>query len=171
VATANFNEAFQETDEEPALRTALAQVVLTLTQFPEVTGVNVTINGAVLGQTDAAGQQLDRPATRADYADQLGPIFVDDPVWGATLQSPIHLAGLADVFEASFRFRLVDAAGRSLADGQVMASCGTGCLGTYGVQVPFSVTTSTAARLQVFDPSEVDGSPENVVDYPVTLLP
>jgi hypothetical protein len=171
VATINLDEAFQETDEEPTLRTALAQVVVTVTQLPEVTGVNVTINGAVMGQTDASGQQLTGPATRADYADQLGPIFVDDPAWGATLRSPIHLAGLADVFEAQFRFRLLGADGRSLADGQLTASCGTGCLGSYGVDVPFNVPASTAGRLQVFDLSEQDGSVQDLVEYPVTLLP
>lgn len=171
VATVDLSEAFQETDEEPALRTALGQVVVTLTQFPEVTGVNVTINGAVMGQTDASGQQLSRPATRADYADQLGPIFVDDPAWGATVRSPMQLAGLADVFEAQFRFRLLDAAGRSLADGKLTASCGSGCLGSYGVDVPFTVNASTAGRLQVFDLSEQDGSMQDVVDYPLILLP
>jgi hypothetical protein len=171
VATVDLSAGFEETDELPALRTALAQVVFTLTQFPEVTGVNVTIGGAVLTQTDANGQDLDGPATRADYGDQMGPLFVDSPAWGATLHSPIRLSGLADVFEAQFRFRLLDDQGRSLADGQLTASCGTGCLGTYGVEVPFSVQASTAGRLQVFDLSEQDGSMADVVDYPVTLLP
>ena len=171
VATVDLSEAFEENDELPALRASMGQVVVTLTQFAEITGVNVTINGAVLEQTDASGQQLTGPATRADYADQLGPIFVDTPAWGASVHSPLQLAGLADVFEATFRFRLLDDQGRSLADGQLHATCGTGCLGTYGVDVPFSVDASTAGHLQVFDPSEQDGSMEDLVDYPVTLLP
>ena len=171
VATVNFDEAFLGEDDLPALRIGLAQVVVTLTQFPEVSRVQVTIEGAVMEQTDAAGNQLAGPATRADYADVLGPIFVDDPVWGATLRSPFYLAGLADVFEAQFAFRLLDADGRSLADGQLTASCGTGCLGAYGVEVPFNVSASTTGRLQVFDLSEQDGSMRDLVDYPVTLLP
>lgn len=171
IATVDLSDAFQEPEDLPALRTALAQVVFTLTQFPEVTGVNVTIGGAVLNQTDASGRDLAGPATRADYQDQMGPILVDSPAWGASLHSPFRLAGLADVFEAQFRFRLLDADGRSLADGQLTASCGSGCLGTYGVEVPFNVAASTAGRLQVFDLSEVDGSMADVVDYPVTLLP
>ena len=171
VATVDLSEAFAESDDLPALRTALGQVVVTLTQFPEITGVTITMGGAVLAQTDAQGQQLDRPATRADYADQLGPIFVDSPAWGASIQSPLRIAGLADVFEATFRFRLVDAEGRTLHEGQLQASCGTGCLGTYEAEVPFSVNAPTAARLQVFDLSEQDGSMQDVVDYPVTLLP
>lgn len=171
IATADMSEAFEETDELPALRTALAQVVVTLTQFAEVTGVQVTIKGAVLAQTDASGRQLERPATRADYGDQLGPIFVDSPAWGAVLHSPFRLGGLADVFEATFRFRLVDSTGRSLADGQLMASCGSGCLGTFGVDVPFLVAASTEGRLEVFDVSEADGSIADLVGYPVTLLP
>lgn len=171
VATVDLSEAFEETEELPALRTALAQVVFTLTQFPEVSGVNVTIAGAVLNQTDADGRDLPGPATRADYEDQMGPLFVDSPAWGASLRSPMHLAGLADVFEAQFRFRLLDADGRSLADHQLIASCGTGCLGTFSAEVPFNVSASTAGRLQVFDQSEADGSIADVVDYPVTLLP
>jgi hypothetical protein len=171
VATADLSSAFEENDELPALRTALGQVVVTLTALPGVTGVQVTIKGAVLEQTDAAGQQLQRPATRADYGDQLGPIFVDAPAWGATVRAPMHLAGLADVFEAQFQFRLFDADGRSLANGSLKASCGSGCLGTFGVDVPFNVNASTAGRLQVFDLSEADGKMAAVVDYPVTLLP
>ena len=66
---------------------------------------------------------------------------------------------------------LLDAEGRTLYEGQLHASCGTGCLGTYEVEVPFTVTASTPARLQVFDLSEQDGSMQDVVDYPVTLLP
>lgn len=171
VATVDLSEAFIESDDLPALRTAMGQVVVTLTQFPDITGVNVTIGGAVLEQTDADGKQLAGPATRADYADQLGPLFVDSPAWGASLQNPIRLVGLANVFEATFRFRLLDAAGRTLHEGQLKASCGTGCLGTYEVEVPFTVTESTQGRLQVFDLSEQDGSMQDVVDYPVTLLP
>lgn len=171
VWVANISEALMAPDDLPALRTALAQIVFTLTQFPDVTGVNVSVEGEPLQQTDADGHALGGPATRADYEDQMGPILVDDPTWGATLRSPFRLGGLADVFEAQFHFRLLDADGRSLADGQLRASCGTGCLGTYGVEVPFNVTAETSGRLQVFDLSEADGSMQDVVDYPVTLLP
>ncbi|HET7181104.1 MAG TPA: GerMN domain-containing protein [Candidatus Limnocylindrales bacterium] len=171
VATVDLSQEFEDTDELPSLRTALAQLVFTLTQFPEVTGVQVTIAGAVLSQTDADGQDLGRPATRADYGDQMGPLFVDSPSWGATVHSPIHLSGLADVFEATFQFRLLDADGRSLANHQLVASCGTGCLGSFAVEVPYNVAASTAARLQVFDLSEADGSMADVVDYSLTLLP
>lgn len=171
VWVANLSGVFAEPDDLPQLRTALAQVVFTLTQFPDVTGVSVKVEGEPLQQTDANGHDLEGPATRADYADQVGPILVDDPAWGATLRSPFHLGGLADVFEAAFQFRLLDGDGRSLANGPLMASCGTGCLGTYGVEVPFSVSAPTDGRLQVFDLSAMDGSVSDVVDYPVTLLP
>lgn len=167
----NLSDAFMAPDLLPELRTGLAQVVFTLTQFPDVTGVNVMVEGEPLQQTDADGHDLAAAATRADYEDQMGPILVDAPAWGATLRSPFRLGGLADVFEAQFRFRLLGADGRSLADGQLTASCGTGCLGTYGVDVPFNVTAETTGRLQVFDLSEADGSMQDVVDYPVTLLP
>ena len=52
-----------------------------------------------------------------------------------------------------------------------MASCGTGCLGTFDETIPYAVPAAGPGTLQVYEPSAVDGSPVNVTDYPVTLSP
>ncbi len=114
---------------------------------------------------------LDHPVGRADYHDQLPAIFVDRPAWGAALGNPGTVTGLANVFEATFRVQLMDAAGTRLVDQQVMATCGTGCWGTFSAQLSYSVSKAQWGTLRVLDYSAKDGSPENVTDYPVWLTP
>jgi hypothetical protein len=105
---------------------------------------------------------------RKDFRDYLPAMFVDKP-WrrpssGAT-------SGLANVFEAQFVLRLLAANGDQLNETPVMASCGTGCWGTFDVTVSYKVTKAQWGTLRVFDPSEADGSPTNVRDYRVWLTP
>jgi hypothetical protein len=75
------------------------------------------------------------------------------------------------VFEAQFRMRLVTSTGRTLLDLPVMASSGTGTRGVFDVSAAFDVSAVTAATVTVFDPSAKDGTPLDVVDIPVVLLP
>ena len=60
------------------------------------------------------GVVLDQPVGRADYTDQLPAIFVDRPAWGGVLGNPARLVGMANVFEATFRVRILDGAGHKL---------------------------------------------------------
>ncbi|HEU4673140.1 MAG TPA: Gmad2 immunoglobulin-like domain-containing protein [Candidatus Limnocylindrales bacterium] len=98
-------------------------------------------------------------------------MFVDRPAYEAAIGNPARVAGLADVFEATFRVRLIDGAGRTLVDRQAMASCGSGCWGTFDVTLPYSVGAAQWGTLRVYDRSARDGSPENVNEYRVWLTP
>ena len=148
----------------PYISGAVSQVVYTLTQFPTVTGVTFRIDG-----TPESVWSIDRPVTRRDFASNLPAIWVDRPAWGGVLGNPARIVGLADVFEAQFRVAIVGSTGLVLADKPVTASCGTGCLGTFDVTVPYSTTTDQLGTLRVYDLSEQDGSRQDVVDYPVWL--
>ena len=75
------------------------------------------------------------------------------------------------MFEATFRVAILDAAGKVLADQQVMASCGTGCRGTFDTTVVYTVSKAQYGTLRVYEPSAKDGSPENVRDYRAWLTP
>jgi hypothetical protein len=81
------------------------------------------------------------------------------------------VSGLANVFEAQFRVQLLDGNGNTLADKPVMASCGTGCWGTWKTSISYSVLKAQWGTLRVYDLSAKDGAPENVTDYPVWLTP
>ncbi|MEO8461574.1 MAG: Gmad2 immunoglobulin-like domain-containing protein, partial [Chloroflexota bacterium] len=90
--------------------------------------------------------------------------------------NPARIVGMANVFEATFRVAIFDRPDPTsgldpLGDQVVMATCGTGCWGTFDVTLPYRVTSAGWGVLRVYDLSAKDGSPENVTDYPVWLTP
>jgi germination protein M len=165
VATVDLSSEFEAGGDSVSIQGRIAQVVYTLTQFPTVHGVRFEFDG-VQPKTVFIGA-----FGRGDFTAFLPAIFVDRPAWGGTLDAPAHVTGMANVFEATFRIAILDAAGSVLVDRQAMASCGTGCWGTFDIMVPYHVATAQAGILRVYDLSAKDGSRENVTEYPVTLTP
>jgi hypothetical protein len=149
----------------------LGQVVYTLTQFPTVERVAFRINGQDVKVFGSEGIVLDRPQTRADYVDQLPPIWVDRPAWGAAIGNPARVTGTTDVFEAQVNMSITDGNGRKLVDVPVMATCGTGCRGTFDATLPYDVDEAGWGTLRVFSHSAKDGSVEHAVTLPVWLTP
>jgi spore germination protein GerM len=172
IAFVNLSSEFDAGGTSATLAQRYAQVVFTLTQFPTITGVIFEIDGE---QTPAVitGGTVDRstPVNRDFYTDLLPPIWVDRPSWGGALPSGSQVSGTADVFEAQFRLMVLDADGRALTDMPVNATCGTGCRGDFSVKVAYQAAAAQWGTLRVFEPSAKDGSPVNVVDYPVWLTP
>jgi hypothetical protein len=170
-----------------SLHGRVAQVVYTLTQFTTVDRVNFKLDGKpvkvlsgmpdpVSGASEAIA--MDKPVTRATYRDHysyrdhfLPLIFVDRPAWGAALLNPGRVTGLANVFEAQFRMALLDRNDKVLVDVPVVASCGTGCWGTFDVTVSYDVARAQWGTLRVWDISEYSGKPAAVREYPVYLRP
>ena len=139
----------------------LAQVVFTLTQFPTVTAVRFQFDG---GDPTSIYE-------RSSFPILTPAIWVDRPAWGGVLGNPGRITGLANVFEAQFRVQVLDAAGHSLVDVPVTATCGTGCWGTFDVTIPYAVGSAQWGTLRVYDRSAKDGSKEHIVDYRVWLTP
>ncbi len=171
IATVDLSGTFDDGGGSTGMFYRLAQVVYTLTQFSTVDKVVFELDGAPVDVFSAEGIILDHPMGRADFRDQLPPIFVDRPAFGAAIGNPAVVSGLANVFEATFRVELYDAKQNMIADQQVMASCGTGCWGKFKAEVPYTVAKGQWGTLRVFDLSAKDGTPENVVDYRVWLTP
>lgn len=171
IATVNLSREFESGGGSASVLGRLAQVVYTLTQFPTVSGVKFELDGVPVTVFSGEGVVLTDPVDRADYTDQLPVVFVDRPAWGGVLGNPARLVGLANVFEATFHARILDGAGHSLADGPVMATCGTGCWGTFDVTIPYNVAAAGWGTLQVYELSAADGSVEGLTEYPVWLTP
>lgn len=171
VATVDLSSEFELDAGTKSDIGRLAQVVYTLTQFSTVTSVTFELDGVPVTSFSSAGIVLDHPVGRADYRDQLPAIFVDRPAWGAAAGNPAKVSGVANVFEATFRIQIRGASGGLLADQQVMASCGTGCWGTFSASVPYTVAKAQWGTLRVFDLSAKDGTPVDVTEYPVWLVP
>ena len=106
-------------------------------------------------------------ATAASYP----PILIDTPAPGGSLPSPGRVTGTADVFEAQLRLQLLDGRRNVLVDLPVLATCGTGCRGTFDVTVRYTIPAAGWGTLRVFDLSAKDGTPADVSEYPVWLTP
>ena len=171
VATVDLSREFESGGGSASVLGRLAQVVYTLTQFPSVTGVRFELDGEPVTVFSGEGVLLDAPVDRSDYTDQLPAVFVDRPAWGGILGNPARLVGMANTFEATFHVKIVDAGGRAVADVPAMATCGTGCWGTFDVTVPYAVASAGWGTLQVYVLSAADGSVENLTEYPVWLTP
>jgi hypothetical protein len=171
IAAVDLSSEFESGGGSASMFIRLGQVVFTLTQFPTVRSVVFELEGRPATVFSAEGIVLDGPQERADSENVLPAIFVDLPVYGGALGNPGRISGTADVFEAAFRVAITDEAGNTIADVPAMATCGTGCRGTFDLAVPYTVDRAQPGILRVWDPSAKDGSPENVREYPVDLTP
>lgn len=146
---------------------AAAEVVFTLTRFPTVRRVVLTVHGVTFAPSGSAGPG-DKGWTRADFADLQPSIFVETPGAGAVLSSPFALTGTASVFEGSFQARLVDSSGRRIVNVIMQASEGAPGRGRFAKEVPYS-TAARRGTLIVFDQSMEDGSRQDEVRIPVSF--
>ena len=77
------------------------------------------------------------------------------------------MTGVANVFEATVNYLLVDEAGDAVYEGVTMATCGTGCWGSFSINIDDFDFSATAVTLKVFTYSAKDGEPVDVVSMPV----
>ena len=171
VATVDLSAEFESGGGSASVMTRLGQMVYTLTQFPTVKSVVFQIEGVTRTSFSSEGVILDKPVTRADYVSLLPDIWVDRPAFNAAIGNPAHVTGNANVFEATFRISILDASGTAVADVQAMASCGTGCRGTFDTTIAYTVAKGQYGTLRVYNPSAKDGTPESIRDYRVWLTP
>ena len=171
VATIDLSSEFESGGGTASARYRLGQVVYTLTQFPTVRSVLLQVEGRTVTTFGPEGIVLDGPQARKDFEDLLPSIFVDRPAFGAAADNPARVTGNANVFEATFRVALLDGSGKSLVDQHTMATCGTGCRGTFDVTLQYDVPRAQWGTLRVYFGSAKDGSPQDIRDYPVWLTP
>ena len=98
-------------------------------------------------------------------------MIVQRPGAGERLSGVVPVAGLARVFEGNVRIRILAADGDSLADTHTTAETGGPYFGAFAAQIPVTVAVETAACVQIFEDSVLDGSLINVVQIGVTLAP
>ncbi len=171
IATVDLSREFEAGGGSASAFRRLGQVVYTLTQFPTVRAVLFQVEGKTVTTFGSEGIVLEGPQARDDFEDLLPSIFVDRPAYGAAIGNPARVTGNANVFEASFRIAILDGSGRTLVDEHAMATCGTGCRGTFDVTIPYTVSKAQWGTLRVFYGSAQDGSSQDIRDYPVWLTP
>ena len=171
LATVDLSREFESGGGSASMFGRLAQVVYTVTQFPTVDRVAFKLDGEPVTVFSGEGIVLDGPATREDFEDFLPSVFVERPTWGSTPGNPVRVSGIANVFEAVFFVEVRDDDGDTLAKQRVMATCGTGCWGTFDVSIRYDVSSRQPGTVTTYNLSAMDGSPEDVRSYPVTLVP
>ncbi len=154
LATPRLSEQFWAS--RAGLDARVGQVVYTLTHFPSVTAVRFP---------QLSGPELSRP-----QLEEVTPaIFIESPVVGERVESPIRVFGTANTFEANFSIRVVGAGGTVLEETFVTATSGTGTRGTFDVRVPVGRGRSGLITLVAFEPSAKDGRPLYTVRVPLEL--
>jgi spore germination protein GerM len=172
VATVDLTSEFQDGAGSRSMQMRLGQVVYTLTQFPTVQKVRFRLDGAPVNVFSSEGIVLDHPVGRSDYSDLLPAITVAKPASDSSVTSPVTVAGTANVFEANVSVEVLNANGDVVGKTFTTASCGTGCRGTYSVQVSFKAAKAQSGTIVVHDDDAAGtGTPPHEVRVPVMLSP
>jgi hypothetical protein len=167
VATVDLDGTFVS-EETPAIAVgSLSQIVFTLTQFENIEGVVFEVDGRPL--TNFGGYEIDGAQRRANFADQLPFILAQSPRIGERVSSAVHISGTANVFEAVVSIAILDQDGKVIASTFTMATCGTGCRGTFETDVAYDVEATQPGTVRLYEVSAMDGSEIHAVNIPVTL--
>ena len=162
---ADFSAAFAGEGSEDSRKLRVAQVVFTLTQFPEIETVQILVEGEPY-------EAMPEPVGQGDFLDFAPtPIIITEPHDGEVAPNPVVIAGYANVFEGNVLIRVRDEKGNVIADTFTTATCGNGCWGEFSKRVAFEVGERQEGLIEVFWESAEDGSPQDVVSLPVTLVP
>ena len=96
-------------------------------------------------------------------------MILNVPASGDSVTSPVHVSGLARVFEANVRITVYSASGMVLEDTFTTAAEAGPVLAPFEADVPFTVVTEQSGCIRVWEESAQDGSPRNVVQVEVNL--
>jgi germination protein M len=172
VATVDLTSEFESGGGSASMNMRIAQVVYTLTQFPTVKGVLFSLDGQRVDVLGGEGVIVDQPVTRRNYKSLLPAILVESPQIGEKVANPVTVSGTANVFEANVSVEIVDASGKVLGSTFTTATCGTGCRGTFSVDVPYQVSSATRGLIIVHDDDAAGtGTFPHEVRIPVVLTP
>ena len=172
VAIVDLTSEYQSGGGSLSMQVRLGQVVYTLTQFPTVKKVSFRLDGTPVNVFSSEGIVLSHPVGRSDYKDLLPAIVVAKPTPESRVTSPVTVSGSANVFEANVTVKVLDADGRVVGSTFTTATCGTGCRGTYSVDVRFRGNREQRGTIVVSDDDAAGvGKPAHEVRIPVVLVP
>ena len=146
----------------------IQQLVWTVTEAvgePDA-AVVLTIDGAPAGEMWGA-IEVATPETRADALDVRNTVQIDNLTEGDAVTSPVLVTGEAAVFEAVLLWRVLDAAGETVADGMTMTSEGQ-TFAPYSFEVALDPGKWTIV-VEETDPSDGEGGPVMTDSRTVTV--
>jgi hypothetical protein len=165
-ATIDVSRAFVAPGDRASVRMRIAQLTFTASQFPTIDRVRLEVAGKVVHSI--AGVPVPQTAAPPDFYRLVPAILVSRPAIGARIPATITVTGSADVFEAVVHIRILNANGRLLSATHVLATCGTGCRGTYTATLSYHVLLKQRG-LVLINGDNGRGTPPPVTRVPVRL--
>jgi spore germination protein GerM len=167
---ADMNQAFLDgTGGLLADFTMLNQLVYTLTYGNEDGEVLFTVAGEPVTAFGGDGIDLTEPLDRETYLDdqqlQLHVINLTSPI--VEQDGRYLLEGIANVFEATVQFEVVDAQGEPVHEDFITVACGTGCWGQFSTEIPAEMVVPGETSIRIFVGSPRDGSDSEVITVPI----
>jgi germination protein M len=163
-AIANFNPTLLSGGSSAPQSPRAAQIVYTLTQFPNVGSVLFQIAGNRI--SGFGGVNYSAPVKRPDLLSMVPTVVMETPALGSVVHSPLNLAGLSG-FVGTYYLQLVDSTGK-----QVVNTLGTSAIGSsFTATIPYTTTATGPGTLKLFTRAGARGSSLQEVDVPVTVGP
>ena len=167
-ATVDLSSAFESGGGSLAMQARVAQVVFTLTQFPTVDDVTITLDGDSVDGIGGEGVPA-QGLTRADFEDLTPLVLVETPVPFESVSAPLEAAGTSNTFEATVDYSLIDADGTVLDEGFATATAGSGTWGTFEVTIDADLSDSGTGTLTMFQTNQETGGRQDVYEVPITF--
>lgn len=171
VLNVDLSSEFESGGGSLSMQLRVAQVVFTGTQFEGIDAVRILIEGERVDAIGGEGLVVSEPLARRDFQDVAPAIVVESPKIGSVVPSGTAVEGFANVFEANVNIRVRDDNDKIIFETFTTATCGTGCWGDFSEAIEFEVDHETPGRIEVLTFSAEDGSEQDVVIIPVTLVP
>lgn len=146
--------------------TMLNQLIYTVTWGESSdAGVLFTVNGEPVTAFGSEGLDLSEPVDRGTFQENLASIFLTEPV--LQVDGVYRVSGLANVFEAMLAIQVIDGSGEVVHEEPVMASCGSGCWGTFTVELDAGLIPPGESSVRLLTHSAQDGSEIEVITVPI----
>jgi len=165
-ATVDVSAAYTTGGGSLSMRLRVAQIVYTLSRLGVADSVRFLIDGIAVESIGGEGFIVTN-VKPGEFDDLLPAIITEFPTPGATVASGFTFKGLANVFEGTVNFELLDPGGAVIAQGFA-----TGMMGAWGqFQTPVTFASRPAGPLTfvVYTVSPEDGRRQDETRFPVRV--
>jgi len=167
-ATIDLSDEFQSGGGSLSMQARVAQVVFTLTQFPTVDDVTITIDGESVEGIGGEGVPASG-LTRAEFESLTPMVLVESPFPFEEVGAPLEATGMSNTFEANVEYSLTDAEGAVLDEGFTTATAGNGTWGTFELSIDAELPDSGSGTLAMFQTNQETGGRQDVYEVPITF--
>jgi spore germination protein GerM len=164
VATVNVSPQFAAAGPPAVLSARLAQVVYTLTAFPNVERVTLLVAKAPV--PTFAGVDTSGPIGRSQVTAALPGVLLEDPAVGGSVSGSLHISGLTAI-NGTYDVQLVDSTGGLLASVTDTAVAGA----TFSQSIPFRHPYSGTGTIRVFARPAGSSAPPEATQFTVQVTP